>query len=100
MPDHIHVLTPPAVDATTAKCLQLIKGGFSFAVRKQFQGDVWHTGYLSIAFAIWKTLRTKSSTSSTTQPEKTILTTHTSTQPYKDRLDSVPKHLKAEVPCS
>jgi putative transposase len=45
MPDQIHVLITPAVDATTAKCLQLIKGGFSFAVRKQFKGDVWHTGY-------------------------------------------------------
>ena len=33
MPDHIRVLITPAVDATTAKCLQLIKGGFSFAVR-------------------------------------------------------------------
>jgi putative transposase len=43
MPDHIHVLITPA--ESTAKAVQLIKGGFSFAVREQFGGDVWHTGY-------------------------------------------------------
>jgi putative transposase len=45
MPDHIHVLITPAVDQSTSRCIQLIKGGYSFAVRQQFPGEVWHTGY-------------------------------------------------------
>ena len=32
MPDHIHVLIAPS--ESTAKAIQFIKGGFSFAVRK------------------------------------------------------------------
>ncbi len=43
MPDHIHVLITPT--ESTAKAVQLTKGGFSFAVREQFVGEVWHTGY-------------------------------------------------------
>jgi putative transposase len=44
MPDHIHVLITPAIDQSTSRCVQLIKGGYSFAVRNQFPGDVWHSG--------------------------------------------------------
>ncbi len=43
MPDHVHVLLTPS--ESTAKAVQLIKGGFSFAIRNQFQGEVWHTGH-------------------------------------------------------
>ena len=45
MPDHLHVLVTPAIDVSTACCVQFIKGGYSFAVRKQFPGEVWHAGY-------------------------------------------------------
>jgi putative transposase len=45
MPDHLHVLITPAIDQSTARCVQLIKGGFSFAVRAFFPGEVWHAGY-------------------------------------------------------
>ena len=45
MPDHLHVLITPAIDQSTARCVQLIKGGFSFAVRAFFPGEVWHPGY-------------------------------------------------------
>jgi len=45
MPDHLHTLITPAIDQSTARCVQLIKGGFSFSIREQFQGDVWHSGY-------------------------------------------------------
>ncbi len=43
MPDHIHILITPF--GSTAKAVQLIKGGFSFAIRNQFPGEIWHTGY-------------------------------------------------------
>jgi putative transposase len=45
MPDHLHVLITPAIDQSTARCIQFIKGGYSFAVRSQFPGEVWHSGY-------------------------------------------------------
>ncbi len=45
MPEHIHVLITPAIDQSTARCIQFIKGGYSFAVRGQFSGEVWHSGY-------------------------------------------------------
>ena len=36
MPDHVHILLTPAPDIAIERCAQLIKGGFSFAVRKEF----------------------------------------------------------------
>jgi putative transposase len=45
MPDHLHILITPAIDQSTARCVQFIKGGFSFAVRSIFPGEVWHLGY-------------------------------------------------------
>lgn len=45
MPDHIHVLITPARDHTIERCIQLTKGGFSFAVRKEFSGEIWQNGY-------------------------------------------------------
>ena len=43
MPDHVHVLLTPA--ESIEKTAQLIKGGFSFALRKQYAGEVWQSGY-------------------------------------------------------
>jgi len=45
MPDHVHVLITPASDQAIEKCAQLIKGGFSFAARKQVTGEIWQEGY-------------------------------------------------------
>jgi putative transposase len=45
MPDHIHVLITPAINESTAKCVQYIKGGYSFAARQQTSGEIWHMGY-------------------------------------------------------
>src|SRR5580692_3628808 len=44
MPDHVHVLITPATNESTAKCVQYIKG-YSFAVRQQSAGEIWHSGY-------------------------------------------------------
>lgn len=43
MPDHIHVLLTPA--ESIEKTAQLVKGGFSFAVRKLYSAEVWQAGY-------------------------------------------------------
>jgi putative transposase len=45
MPEHIHILLTPLGENTIERCVQLIKGGFSFAVRTQFPGQVWQNGY-------------------------------------------------------
>lgn len=45
MPDHLHVLLSPT--ESIEKTAQLIKGGFSFAIRKQFAGEVWQPGYFA-----------------------------------------------------
>lgn len=45
MPDHIHAMITPAEDHATSRCVQLIKGGYSFAVRDQFEGEVWNPGH-------------------------------------------------------
>jgi len=45
MPDHTHILITPAIDQSTAKCIQYIKGGYSFATRQHAAGAIWHSGY-------------------------------------------------------
>jgi putative transposase len=45
MPDHAHILLSPASDQSTSRCVQFIKGGYSFAVRHQSKGEIWHSGY-------------------------------------------------------
>jgi putative transposase len=45
MPDHTHILIMPAIDQSTTKCIQYIKGGYSFAARQHATGEIWHSGY-------------------------------------------------------
>jgi putative transposase len=45
MPDHIHTILTPAEDHTIERCVQLIKGGFSFAIRQDVNGAIWQEGY-------------------------------------------------------
>jgi putative transposase len=45
MPDHVHVLITPAIDQSTARCIQLIKGGYSHAIREQLPKAIWHSGH-------------------------------------------------------
>jgi len=43
MPDHIHLLLTPSPEISLEKCMQYIKGGFSFALKSKL--DVWEKGY-------------------------------------------------------
>jgi putative transposase len=45
MPEHLHVVLTPGRGQTAERCVQCIKGGFSFSVRKQFAGEVWQAGF-------------------------------------------------------
>ncbi|WP_371315730.1 transposase [Granulicella sp. L46] len=80
MPDHVHLLITPALDQSLPKCIQLIKGGYSFAARSLTQRKSGTPAITNIAFAIWKTTTTNSATSPTThQPQNSSLTIGTST---------------------
>jgi putative transposase len=47
MPNHFHLLFTPAPKEPLEKCVQYIKGGFSFRTKKElgFAGEVWTPGY-------------------------------------------------------
>jgi len=47
MPDHFHLLLTPAHEVSLEKTVQLIKGGFSFRVKKELGSnlEVWERGY-------------------------------------------------------
>ena len=45
MPNHVHAVLTPAPDVALERCAQLIKGGFSFAIRKEVTGEIWQEGY-------------------------------------------------------
>jgi putative transposase len=47
MPDHFHLLVTVEGDTSIEKAMQLIKGGFSFRLKKEFgfKGEVWQRGF-------------------------------------------------------
>jgi putative transposase len=47
MPDHFHLLVTVEGDTSIEKVMQLIKGGFSFRLKKEFgfSGEVWQRGF-------------------------------------------------------
>jgi putative transposase len=47
MPDHVHLLLEVNGDMTVEKAMQLIKGGFSYRVKKEcgYLGEVWQRGF-------------------------------------------------------
>ena len=47
MPDHLHLLVTVGSDMTIERAIQLIKGGFSYRLRKEFGylGEVWQRGF-------------------------------------------------------
>ena len=50
MPDHPHLLMTLPVDISVEKAMQLIKGGFSYRLKKDFgyQGEVWQRGFSEV----------------------------------------------------
>jgi putative transposase len=47
MRDHVHLLITPAAELSLEKCVQYLKGGFSFRVKKElsFALDVWQRSF-------------------------------------------------------
>ena len=56
MPDHLHLLMTLPGDTTIEKAMQLIKGGFSYRLKKEFgyQGEVWQRGFSEVRIMIGK----------------------------------------------
>ena len=50
MPDHLHLLITVDEDMTIEKVMQLIKGGFSYRLKKEFAylGEVWQKGFSEV----------------------------------------------------
>ncbi len=50
MPDHLHLLMTLQGDMTIEKAMQLIKGGFSYRLKREFgyRGEVWQRGFSDV----------------------------------------------------
>jgi putative transposase len=50
MPDHVHLLMTLPGDLTVEKAMQLVKGGFSYRLKREFgfQGEVWQRGFSEV----------------------------------------------------
>jgi putative transposase len=50
MPDHIHLLMTLPGDVSVEKAMQLIKGGFSYRLKREFgfHGQVWQRGFSEV----------------------------------------------------
>jgi putative transposase len=50
MPDHLHLLVTLSGDMTIERAMQLIKGGFSYRLKREFgyQGEVWQRGFSEV----------------------------------------------------
>jgi len=47
MPTHIHLLITPSAEISLEKCIQLVKGNYSYRVKKELgiNSDVWNPGF-------------------------------------------------------
>lgn len=47
MPDHVHIILTPGQDLTLERCVQFIKGGFSFRIKPELgiTREIWQPGY-------------------------------------------------------
>ncbi len=50
MPDHVHLLLTVGRDMTIERAMQLIKGGFSYRLKKEsgYSGEVWQRGFSEV----------------------------------------------------
>jgi putative transposase len=50
MPNHLHLLVTVPSDMTIERAMQLIKGGFSYRLKKEygFLGEVWQRGFSEV----------------------------------------------------
>jgi putative transposase len=98
MPDHIHALITPAIDHTTSRCVQLIKGGSSFLIGKPATGKIWQDSYHEHRIRdagdfIYQLQYIANNPRRRSYP--TFSHVHTAPE-YRDILDATPDHLSAD----
>ncbi len=94
MPEHLHVLLTTTQGLTLEKSIQLIKGGFSFAVRTHFQGDVWQAGYHDHRVRDAEDFRNQLAYIAE-NPIRRRLADHPFVHTrYQDRIDPAPEHFR------
>jgi putative transposase len=56
MPDHFHAILTPTTASTLEKCLQLIKGGFSYRAKRELQRNfsTWQSSFHDRRLRDWK----------------------------------------------
>jgi putative transposase len=56
MPDHLHLLMTLQGDVTIEKAMQLIKGGFSYRLKRElgYQGEIWQRGFSDVRIRDWQ----------------------------------------------
>ncbi len=92
MPDHVHILLTPAPGIAIERCAQLIKGGFSYAARKDFSGEKWQDGYHAHRIVDEEDLRNQAFYI-LNNPAKKRLDSYpwvSSSTPYANRMDTPP----------
>ena len=92
MPEHIHVLLTPA--ETIERSAQLIKGGYSFALRKQFPGEVWQPGYHAHRIISPEDYRTQLAYIADNPKHRGLADYPYVHTRYADRLDPAPEHCR------
>jgi putative transposase len=93
MPDHVHLLIAPAINESTAKCVQYLKGGYSFAAQKQPSGEIWHSGYHEHRIRDQEDFRNQLLYIANNPARKQYQDyPHVHTK-YSDRLNPIPNHL-------
>jgi putative transposase len=93
MPNHVHVLITPATNESTAKCIQYLKGGYSFAARQQSPGEIWHSGYHEHRIRDEDDFINQSRYITDNPARKQLANYSCVHTKYLDRLDPIPNHL-------
>ena len=90
MPEHIHVLLTPA--ETIERAVQMIKGGYSFAVRKQGPGEIWQPGYHAHRITSAEDYRNQLAYIADNPKQRGLADSPYVHTRYADRLDPAPEH--------
>jgi len=90
MPEHLHVLLTPGKGQTVERCVQFIKGGFSFSVRKQFAGEVWQAGFHEHRIRDSEDFRNQTEYVAGNPGRRGLIDHQFVHTKYKDRLDGMP----------
>jgi len=94
MPEHLHLLITPAPRQTVERCAQCVKGGFSFAVRNQFQGEIWQPSFHEHRIRDAEDFRNQLAYIAVNPERRNLQDYRFVHTRWLDRLDPMPEHFK------